>query len=997
MRHVYRQLNRVANLSAENVNLHAHVFAIDILPTKGTISTGGGIRSHQIIEGLRSRGFDVTYSVPRVTDFAKANWDCLTDEERRNSYSWEIGSTYEDIIGRLKPDVVLCLWPNVYTFPRYRREAPFIVYDLNGLQNVEQALTYIANGDKGTSLRRVTQSYLNKIVTADILLCGSLEQKAYWSGLLSFEFDLFTAPEIITIPYYPVVKPIHDAYNIGRPTFYCSGSFLPWNSPEGNLFAAATLIQKAGRGELWVIGKPNPEMSHASVVNRELAALRKFDFVTLKDYMPYPDFSALINNHGIGIDLNARTLERELAVPIRTVNYLAHGVPIITNNYSSISLQVSKYKAGWCVDPTSTSDFENTFDTVLKCSPSELKLMSTNARRLAHENFSPEDGFLELKRQLILNQKQKSQKTQMGISDCSDIRPCVLVISDECENLLSVRVYLPFDAMYKKGLIKGYHVLSSGSIVRSVGVPSNIGAIDAVWVQRVPRDNPLFILDMLAGCFVYDIDDNLLGAPNYRPKPSLEYRSLICALLRISKIVTTTSNRLTSSLQRLSGVQIEHKTIIAPNVSDKVEQTTRVKKLDGLAIVSSDHLPLTKSLSSFVNALKLFTESRRLPIIYIGTPVNDLSRLGLPVQSTGILGYDAYRDYIRQHDLMAVVPLEGHGDSETHNFISCKSDIKMVEFGSAGVPAVYANVPPYSESILNCGPLVDMWDSEAVVSSLENVYANSDRWRSRGYESVLTHRIAENVVADTWFHAIQRTRLNIPVDLSVFVERYRQYCKFRPELSGSIIDRGVKADFHQNKEWRPAHLWSLRPIADTRDPMLGLRQDVGHERLLAALETTEVHTLQADLKVTEHTAITPDIHSSLRKKIHIVAQKIALRFGVKNYPPLFDSKYYLEQYPDVRNSGLDPYLHYQIHGISERRNPNKYFNTHWYMEQNPDVGRDHIDPIEHYVQKGARQGLDPSPEFSTRDYLQRHPSLKEGGTNPLQHFLERCKIDGHLT
>lgn len=124
------------------------------------------------------------------------------------------------------------------------------------------------------------------------------------------------------------------------------------------------------------------------------------------------------------------------------------------------------------------------------------------------------------------------------------------------------------------------------------------------------------------------------------------------------------------------------------------------------------------------------------------------------------------------------------------------------------------------------------------------------------------------------------------------------------------------------------------------------------------------------------------------KKIRLTLRKAALRSGLEKYPVLFDQHYYLEEYPDVQKSKMDPYLHYLSHGISERRNPNKYFDTYWYLERNPDADKEGFDPLGHYMREGVRRGLDPGPDFSTRIYLNRHPDLERRGVNPLQHFLD---------
>ena len=67
---------------------------------------------------------------------------------------------------------------------------------------------------------------------------------------------------------------------------------------------------------------------------------------------------------------------------------------------------------------------------------------------------------------------------------------------------------------------------------------------------------------------------------------------------------------------------------------------------------------------------------------------------------------------------------------------------------------------------------------------------------------------------------------------------------------------------------------------------------------------------------------------------------------------MFDSDFYLEQYPDVRKSGMDPLLHYYHHGWREGRNPNSVFNSNYY--QNKYNKDDLLDPLTHYILFGQK-------------------------------------------
>ena len=74
---------------------------------------------------------------------------------------------------------------------------------------------------------------------------------------------------------------------------------------------------------------------------------------------------------------------------------------------------------------------------------------------------------------------------------------------------------------------------------------------------------------------------------------------------------------------------------------------------------------------------------------------------------------------------------------------------------------------------------------------------------------------------------------------------------------------------------------------------------------------------------------------------------------------LFDSAWYLQQYPDVAKSGMDPALHFLIYGAAEQRSPGSDFDTAWYLQQNPDVASSDINPLIHYLQYGKAEGRLP--------------------------------------
>jgi ubiquinone/menaquinone biosynthesis C-methylase UbiE len=72
--------------------------------------------------------------------------------------------------------------------------------------------------------------------------------------------------------------------------------------------------------------------------------------------------------------------------------------------------------------------------------------------------------------------------------------------------------------------------------------------------------------------------------------------------------------------------------------------------------------------------------------------------------------------------------------------------------------------------------------------------------------------------------------------------------------------------------------------------------------------------------------------------------------------PFFDASWYLDQYPDVACSDIEPARHYADFGGKEGRQPGPLFDCPWYLEQNPDVSAAGINPLVHYMKYGWAEG-----------------------------------------
>jgi len=76
---------------------------------------------------------------------------------------------------------------------------------------------------------------------------------------------------------------------------------------------------------------------------------------------------------------------------------------------------------------------------------------------------------------------------------------------------------------------------------------------------------------------------------------------------------------------------------------------------------------------------------------------------------------------------------------------------------------------------------------------------------------------------------------------------------------------------------------------------------------------------------------------------------------------LFNKDWYLSNYPDVAQSGINPAQHYLIHGGFEGRDPGPNFNSSWYLKMYSDVKAAGINPLVHYLLFGKHENRKPHP------------------------------------
>lgn len=73
-----------------------------------------------------------------------------------------------------------------------------------------------------------------------------------------------------------------------------------------------------------------------------------------------------------------------------------------------------------------------------------------------------------------------------------------------------------------------------------------------------------------------------------------------------------------------------------------------------------------------------------------------------------------------------------------------------------------------------------------------------------------------------------------------------------------------------------------------------------------------------------------------------------------------------------------------------------WFSPEWYLDTYPDLRKTRVDPAMHYLMFGWKESRNPCPGFDTAYYLKAYPDVRESGVNPLWHYLEHGSKEGRL-
>ncbi len=798
-----------------------HIFTSDLLPFPGSIRSAGGNRSMQILSALRNAGHRVTFSMPLTAYLANKQRDAvrarLTKEEL-----WHCEHYFEPetVLNRIQPDIAIYCNVNCFrTVSRYARDVIQIV-DLNGPMQFEGLLVnaldvQAALGD-GRLLEARCRDLVDRFREIDYLVTVSERQRYFWLAYCSLAGFSFRELDLLVCPFSFSVASLEQKPSPQISVVH-AGGFYPWQNPERFLRAAAEILDEMDGATLHIFGGPHAGLPNEREVQRLIEELRRHRCVEYHGFCPIEELQEVLSTCWAALDLMDRNIERELAINGRTLQFLMSGIPVIYNDYATLSHLIEKYNAGWTLPASDVSALGPVLKSLAGGGRQLVETLGQNARQLASAELNAEDCMSPLVKLCDADIRKRSRVPHVSGKLAATPLGRVLAISPDPNAFAELRINNPLRALHQQKIIEGFW----SSDLAFARLKYDDSCYEAAIIQRAVPESVYLAFRDLGLPFILDVDDNLLARASYRKEPP---ETSLFAGLQHASVLTVPNPRLARLLEKYSGLPLARKAFITPNglpFSMHADCNTASQPTQ-MIWIQSDIAALGESRDAVLRAVEDFSCKYELPLLLVGKNVVERPQFKHQVV-LGQIDFAANLELLRTaRTSIGVAPLETTGDPETIDFVNGKSDLKLVLFAGYGHPGVYSAAAPYTDSSLQeCGSLIGNSYSEwmeALDYQFREGWKTMDAHRRRIQEERDVNRLAH----ESWAPALRACLFPKPVRGS---EIYRAFAGFRnPDVDAAPAPRNEALHNLQKEiaDLRGSLSWKITaPLRKLAQPLMG--------------------------------------------------------------------------------------------------------------------------------------------------------------------------------
>ena len=734
----------------------ALVFCSDGIPGDDAPTSGGGLRSFQIMQLLRNLGIQVSFATPEMhkSKVERIGFNFL------GAYNLE---NQEEILA--KGDFSMVWWCNPGTVDSAlckKNSSLLRCVDFHGPTNLETVFI------TGESLEQASVRIAGNLKYIDVRTFVSETQRSYWMGFLSGAgYDPTQAFGRVINLSMPLVDRRYEVGDTVR--FVFVGGWHPWLLDEEMLLHAATTIEGEQNAELHFLGGAHSfcEQRYEDLAKR----LNDFESVTLHGFLPHQEYIEFMQDSSCALDLFSDSYERRIAISTRTVEFVTRGIPMLHPSWSELGGIIKETRCGWIY-----SDLKELGEGIryIARNSSALRQASDSSILTHSKYFNSENAKASMQEALrpwagnnkiFLSAPIVAPRIRRGACDRLSVLWVTFIPDGQALRCLRVEAILM--SLYETGVLNGFGILSGGNI-KLVGETE---FFDVVCVQREGTNHGKLRELIFKDRFVLDIDDLLFAKASYRLQGfdrwiDTHYDETL-ELVKHCSILSVTSSRLAELLESVLQCDCVSKCRTTPNGLLFPRSLPNLGSGTAQAMVwtSSDFAALDQSKEVVLEACASFCRDKNLPVYLFGQFSKELLKEFSSIRAFGMIDFYHHKQILDRFGgrVFGVAPLETNADQSTLDFIAGKSDLKMVEYGGYGIETVYSASPPYLETdLMNRHIVSNTYDEWRI--ALQSAYERPVIPRNTVRE-IREKRDISRISLECWLPLLVEARREKPLEL----------------------------------------------------------------------------------------------------------------------------------------------------------------------------------------------------------------------------------------